>query len=160
MSAPRQSLHHPSHRPAASNLRIERWQRRALYASVALLTLSGLVWIFAHYFWRPVTQFGEGVSPLEPLSMKLHGAAAIALFFFVGSILNGHIRRALKTRRNRLTGWSMAALLTVLTLSGYALYYLASENSRSLWSLVHWIPGCLLALALALHVRVGRRTAR
>ena len=90
--------------------------------------------------------------------MKLHGAAAIGLFFFVGSILNGHIRRALKTGRNRASGWSLAALLTALALSGYGLYYVASENSRPLWSLMHWIPGCFLVAGLALHVIIGRRS--
>ena len=140
-------------------LRIERWQRRALYASVALLAGSGLAWILAHYFWRPVTQFGEGVSPLEPWTMKLHGAAAIGLFFFVGSILNGHIRRALNSGRNRWSGWSLVALLSFLTITGYGLYYLAGEATRPIWSLAHWIPGCLLAGALALHVMIGRRSA-
>ncbi len=158
MQTPKHSLHRPSRVSIPTTLQLERWQRRAVYLSMTLLTLSGAAWIAAHYFFRPVTQFGETVSPLEPWSMKLHGAAAIALFFLLGSLLNGHIRRALRSRRNRVSGWSMVVLLSALTLSGYGLYYLASEASRPFWSLLHWIPGCALAALLALHVFLGRRS--
>ena len=142
-----------------AGLRLERWQRRAIYATVGVLSLSGLVWIAAHFFFRPVTQFGESISPLEPWSMKLHGAAAMGLFFLVGSILNGHIRRALRTGRNRVSGWLMVGLVALLTVTGYGLYYLAGETARPVWSLLHWIPGCALAGGLALHIFTGRRNA-
>lgn len=158
MQLPKHSLHRPSRVAIPASLQLERWQRRAIYLSVLLLTLSGAVWLAAHYFFRPVGQFGETVSPLEPWSMKLHGAAAIALFFLLGSILNGHIRRALRSQRNRLSGWSMVGLLSALTLSGYGLYYLASEPTRPLWSFMHWIPGCALIALLVSHVFVGRRS--
>ena len=124
---------------------------------MALLTLSGMAWIGAHYFFRPLTQFGETISPIEPWSMKLHGAAAMAGWFFFGSLLNGHIRGALRIKRNLASGWMMIALISLLTLSGYGLYYLAAESSRPFWSVIHWTIGCTLALGLAMHITLGRR---
>ncbi|MFC3107726.1 DUF4405 domain-containing protein [Undibacterium arcticum] len=153
------SLHHPS-APRPVSLKLERWQRRALYGAFALLTLSGLLWLLAHYWWRPVGEYGETISPLEPWAMKLHGAAAMLALFLVGGILNNHIRRALKSRRNRSSGWAMVALLALLTLSGYALYYIAGEQSRPLWSVLHWIIGLGLPLLVLLHIVLGRRSAR
>lgn len=135
---------------------MERWQRRSVYLTMALLTLSGLAWLVAHFFLRPVTEFGESVSPFEPWSMKLHGGAAMALLFLLGSMLNNHIRRGLRARRNRRSGWSMVALTALLVLTGYGLYYLAGEVSRTAWSWVHWVIGVVFAAGLPLHVWWGR----
>jgi hypothetical protein len=157
---PKNSLHHPGLRAHVMRFRLERWHRFSLYGISGLLVASGILWLLARYFLRSAGEFGETVHPLEPWAMKLHGAAAMATLFFVGSLLNNHIRRAHHARRNRYSGWSMATLLAWLTLSGYALYYLASEASRPLWSAGHWIPGLLLPLLLVLHIFMGRRAAR
>ena len=154
------TLRHPSRTSAALSLRLERWQRRAIYFSTALLAVSGLLWLGAHFLWRPVTQFGEGISPLEPLSMKLHGAATLVFLFLIGTMLNTHIRRALRSKRNLWSGWAMLISIAALAASGYGLYYLASENTRSIWSLLHWIVGTGFAIGIVLHVFFGRRSLR
>jgi hypothetical protein len=138
------------------NVRLERWHRRCIYGITAWLTATGLLWLLAHYLLRPVGEFGEGVNPLEPWSMKLHGAGAMVALFFIGSLMNSHMRRALKAGRNLASGWSMIALLSALTASGYALYYVASEHSRPTWSAAHWIIGVALPLLLVLHIALGR----
>lgn len=154
------SLHRPSRAGTTVSLRLERWQRRAIYASVAVLAASGLLWLSAHFWWRPVTQFGEGVSPLEPWSMKLHGAATTLFLFLLGTMLNTHIRRALRGRRNLVSGWVVIALIIVLTFSGYGLYYLAGESARPIWSNLHWLVGLGFAAGIILHVYLGRRVIR
>ena len=156
MSTP--SLHRPSRRKLTASLRLERWQRQMVYLAVALLTISGAVWLLGHFFLRPQTEFGASISPLEPWSMKLHGAAAILLFFLFGTLLNMHIRLALRSRRNRRTGWMMLVMAAVLTLTGYCLYYFAGEQSRVFWSTVHWLLGVAFALGLVLHIVIGRRS--
>lgn len=159
-----QTNKHTLRRPARSHLppgmRLERWQRWAIYGSIGLLSVSGMVWIYAHFFLHSTTQFGETGNALEPWSMKLHGAAAMVTLFFIGSLLNGHIRRALRAGRNRLTGWGMIGMLGFLTVSGFGLYYLASENSRPIWSALHWGVGSALVFGLAAHIVQGRRTTR
>lgn len=141
-------------------LRLESWHRRSIYACVAVLFATGAAWLIARYFFRPVAEFGETVHPLEPLAMKLHGAAAMATLFFLGTLLNTHIRGALKTGRNRLSGWSMVASMAVLTITGFGLYYLASESNRPVWSAVHWLLGIAACLLLVIHVLLGRRRLR
>jgi len=138
------------------NVRLERWHRRCIYGVAGWLTATGLLWLLAHYLLRPAGEFGEGVHPLEPWSMKLHGAGAMVALFFIGSLMNSHIRRALKGGRNLVSGWSMIGLLSALILSGYALYYVASEQSRPIWSAAHWIIGLALPLLLFLHIALGR----
>lgn len=154
----------PSHKTAAAaharqhiNLRLERWHRRCIYASGAALLLSGAVWLLARYGLRAHGQFGETVHPLEPWAMKVHGASAMVALFFLGSLLNAHIRRALKAGRNLGTGWGMVATLALLILTGFGLYYVAGEADRPLWSLLHWGVGLWLGLLTALHIVLGRR---
>ena len=92
--------------------------------------------------------------------MKLHGAGAMIALFFVGSVMNSHIRRAIKAGRNLESGWSMIAVLLALVITGYGLYYLASENSRPIWSAVHWIIGLAFPLVLILHIVLGKKSSR
>lgn len=158
--------HHPSHVTTNAharervNLRLERWHRHCVYASCALLLLSGIAWLAARYLMRPVGQFGETIHPLEPWAMKAHGAGAMLMLFFLGSLMNGHIRRALKSGRNLVSGMAMIATLLALILTGFGLYYIAGEADRPLWSLTHWIAGLALGLLFAPHILLGRRHAR
>src|ERR1035438_4958026 len=94
------SLHRASSPLRLVDLRPERWQRWSIYCVSAWLVATGVLWLLAHYLMRPVTEFGESVHPLEPWSMKLHGAGAMFALFFIGSLANSHIRRAVKARRN------------------------------------------------------------
>ena len=138
------------------NLRIERWNRRWVYASIWLLLLSGVAWLIARHFLRPVGQFGETIHPLEPWAMKIHGAGTMLMLFFLGSLVNSHIRRALKARRNLVTGWAMICVMAALVLSAFGLYYLAVDASRPIWSLMHWVIGLGLAGLIVAHVLLGR----
>lgn len=139
------------------NLRIERWHRRAIYASFAALVLSGALWLVARYWLRPVGEFGETIHPMEPWAMKAHGAAAMLMLFFLGSLMNAHIRRALKAGRNMVTGLAMIAAMLALIVSGFGLYYLTDEGSRPGWSVLHWVVGLGGAVLFIAHVMLGRR---
>ncbi|NEX62813.1 DUF4405 domain-containing protein [Noviherbaspirillum galbum] len=146
------------HRRAAVHLRLERWQRYGVYATCGWLTLTGLLWIAAHFFWRVPGEFGETISPWEARAMQLHGIGAMLILFLAGGLLNMHIRRALKTDRNRTSGWGMIALLLALAFSGYGLYYLTNEVTRPAWSTVHWVIGVGFPLLLFVHVVLGRKS--
>lgn len=154
----RHGVQPPSHSLRQVSLRLERWQRRCIYAVLAWLTATGMLWLLAHYFMRSVGEFGERIHPLEPWSMKLHGAGAMAALFFIGSLLNLHFRRAIKSGRNLLSGWAMIVFLAALAISGYGLYYLASEESRPLWSIAHWVTGLVLPVLTVLHIVLGRKS--
>ena len=156
-----------SHKPASAaqarhhiNLRLERWHRRCVYASGAALLVTGAAWLIAHFFLRAQGQFGESVSPIEPWAMKLHGAGAMLMLFFLGSLMNSHVRRALKSRRNLASGWSMIATFALLTGTGFGLYYLAAEGDRSVWSATHWVAGLGMGALFVVHVRLGRAERR
>jgi hypothetical protein len=139
------------------NLRLERWHRTLLYAVFGLLWGSALVWLLAHYWWRVPGEFGPVPHPWEAPAMKWHGACAMLALFWVGSLFNSHIRRALKHGHNRSSGYGMISTLLWLTLSGYVLYYFVGETTRPLWSWLHAAPGLLLPGLIVWHIWYGRR---
>jgi hypothetical protein len=151
---------HRAKSAAHVNLRMERWHRRSLYAAVIALTASGMLWLTGHYFLRSPGEFGPTIHPLEPWSMRLHGAAALTMMFFVGSVLNGHIRRAWRAASNLTAGCSLIAVITLLTVTGYCLWYVAGESSRGTWSIIHWVLGLSFPQLLIWHIVRGRRSRR
>jgi cytochrome b561 len=150
------ATHHRHHHRVG--FRLERWHRRAIYSTGAVLLLSGVAWLVLRYFLRPASEFGETINPFEPWAMKLHGAAAMVTLFFVGSLVHVHVRRALKHGRNLATGWSMIGSLLFLVLTGYGLYYVAGESDRPVWSALHWVVGIAVAVLFVLHIVIGRRS--
>jgi hypothetical protein len=142
------------------NLRLERWHRRCVYFSWFVLLASGAAWLVARYFLRPVGQFGETIHPFEPWAMKVHGAGTMLMLFFLGSVMNSHIRRALRSGRNLASGWAMIGTMALLVFTGFGLYYLAGEGSRAQWSLVHWMVGLALPVLIVAHVLIGRASRK
>ncbi|MFZ6873159.1 DUF4405 domain-containing protein [Undibacterium sp. Di27W] len=157
MRTNKHSLHH---RPLASattqQFKLEAWHKYALYGLVAALFVSGLAWLLARYFLRVTGEYGESIHPLEHWAMQAHGALIIPLSFLMGGLLFQHMRRAYRAQRNRNSGWSMLLTLVWLALTGYALYYFASETLRPYWSVAHWGLGLALPFVLCLHIYLGR----
>jgi hypothetical protein len=128
-----------------------------IYAIFALLFATGVVWLVAKRWLATPGEFGETASPLAPLAMQLHGAAAMVFLVLVGTLLQGHVRQAWNARRSRLTGGGMLAGVALLVASGYGLYYLGGEETRAAVSLVHWAVGLVLPVWLVWHVRASKR---
>ena len=72
-----------------------------------------------------------------------------------GSVLIFHVARAWRLRRNRWWGAVFTASAAWLTLTGYALYYFASDANAAWLPIAHWLPGLLIPLAFVAHIRRG-----
>jgi hypothetical protein len=136
---------------------LSRRHQAWIYVTFGVLFFSGALWLAAHFALRGKGEFGETMSPLEPWSLKLHGAAAMLFLVLLGTLLPVHVRRAWNGRKARAQGALLLSLNGVLIVSGYALYYLAGEESRWIVSPLHWVVGLLLPVSLAWHVWEGRR---
>jgi len=138
-------------------IRLSLWNKRLLYSGTALLFGSGVLWLVLHYFGYTQGEFGNAPHPLEPLFLKLHGAAAMIFLMLLGSLLRVHIPRGWTSEKNRVLGTVLGAFNLLLIVSAYALYYLANEETRPWISATHWILGLALPLLLVVHIIVGRR---
>lgn len=138
-------------------LRLLPGQRKALYVSTGALWLSGALWLLYHYFMAVNSPFGPTPNPLEQWWLRLHGLSAMAALLAVGSVLPYHAHRAWTLNKNRALGFALLSALAWLTLTGYALYYFATDSNQHWLPLLHWIPGLALPLLLTMHILQGRK---
>lgn len=126
-----------------------------MYLATAALVISGAIWLVLHYFMVKQGEFGPTPHPAEPWMLRIHGAAAMAALIVYGSLLPIHVRRAWAVRRNVVLGISVICFMLLLTVTGYLLYYAASEELRPIISAAHWILGLAVPLLLWWHVASG-----
>lgn len=105
-------------------------------------------------------EFGPQTHPLEPWSLKLHGAFAFAVIWVFGLLWGVHVTTAWPLGRRRWSGGVMTGVLWWLTVSGYLLYYVSDETARSLISLLHWTVGLAGPLVFFWHRYRRRRGGR
>lgn len=131
--------------------------RAAAYAIVAATWLTGIAWLALHFFAQRQGEFGAAPHPLEPWSLKLHGASAFASLLLAGAVWSTHILPAWHQRRRPASGLTVAATFALLIATGYLLYYAGDDALRARVATAHWVVGVLFPLLLVLHV-VRRRT--
>ncbi|GAB3628880.1 hypothetical protein [Pandoraea terrae] len=124
-----------------------------MYLIIAALFATGTLWLYVH-----MTRVDDAMpSPLEPWAMKLHGAAAMGILYFAGTMLHGHMLHGWHNRRNRLAGGVTALVFGMLAVTGYGLYYFGGDAVRSVTEWGHWIAGFGTPPLLFWHIVTGRR---
>ncbi len=141
----------------ARGFKISTPLRRALYASLGMLFVSGVAWLVLHYFFASETDYGVVPAPYEPLTLQIHGVLVPIFMLVFGALFPIHIRKAFKARKNLLTGLCMLSALFVLIATGYLLYYSGNETMRSISSIGHSIIGLAIAPLLCIHIIRGRK---
>ena len=141
--------------PRPDSIRLKRLQRYSLYAVLALLFLSGVAWTYWNYL---AASPGDFETSGKAWTMKIHGAAAMAVLVLIGMLLSGHVRFAWRARRNRANGSVFLGAFAVLTITGYGLYYAGGEMLREWTSWIHLALGLALPILLLIHIFLGRRT--
>jgi len=138
-------------------MRLSHGHLRWVYASAIALFASGVLWLLFHYFVQVHGELGDRPHALEVWWLRLHGAAAMLMLAVLGSLLPIHMRRGWHQRKNLVPGISLSALALLLIISGYALYYFGSEETRPWISAFHWVLGLGAPLLLVWHIASGRR---
>ena len=135
----------------AARMRLPANLRLSLYGTGALVALSGIAWLWGHYF------AGETLSRrVAAVSMEIHGGAMMLVLVLVGSAAALHAPTGWREKKNRRSGALLASVLATLTATGFLLYYLGDERARAAASVLHWAVGLLSPVILAAHIRLGR----
>lgn len=132
-----------------------RRQRRLFYLAFVTLLLSGLFWAWLHRLDETETS-GSSWRGWTPRLMTIHGGAAVGFVLLLGTLLPGHVRHSWRAGRNRPNGVFFLSAVGVLTITGYALYYLGDETARRICSDIHFWLGVAFPLLLVWHIRSGR----
>jgi hypothetical protein len=137
--------------------RLIRWQRIALYLTGTLLLATGVIWLAVHYTIGAGR--GELPHPLEAWLLRMHGLAAFAGLFMAGVLAAAHIPQGWRLSRlrdwagQRTSGMALCVLGALTILTGYLLYYFASEGMRPALGWVHAGSGAAMVLLVASHRR-------
>ena len=134
-----------------------------LYGTSSALFISGVAWVILHRVSLAHEDATRNWSAaLEPWLLKLHGAAAMSFLVVLGALLPIHILKGMATRKNLVSGLVLLGLTGLLTVTGYALYYIGSDTARSFASLLHtWVGvGAPAFLIWHLFSHQGRPRAR
>ena len=139
-------------------LQLSRRHRLTLYLVSVVLLVSGAAWAWVHRL-DDAGQAGEALRQWKPWLLKVHGYAALGFVLLLGTLLTGHIRRSWHAHTNRANGACFLIAVSLLTLSGYTLYYLGDENWRNATSQFHLWLGLVAPALLFWHIRSGRNNA-
>jgi hypothetical protein len=145
--------------PNTRSARLARWQIWLLTISGTLLWLSGAGWLLLHYYGQVQGEFGVETNPLEPWFLRVHGLVMIPALLGFGGMFIVHIPKGWKDKDQRVAGVALTAVMGVLILSGYLLYYLGIEWLRDWTSFIHWAIGLALPAIFVWHY-LGRNAAK
>jgi hypothetical protein len=133
--------------------------RSLIYATLSALVATGALWALAHYFPAAAGMDERIAASVASLTMKIHGAAAMAALVLLGTLVCQHVPAGWKTTHNRTSGVLTLAAFSSLILTGYLLYYAGDETYRSLASNVHLALGLGLAVLVVAHVWRDEKTS-
>lgn len=139
------------------HVRMSRGQRVSVYLSVGALWLSGCLWLCLDQFFAKRGPFGVTPHPLQAPILLLHGVAAILSMYLFGWITARHALRWWPGRVRRLSGGALAALLAVLIVSGFALFFLIDDESQHIAAAIHEVLGLGVTVFAIQHWFFGRR---
>lgn len=137
-------------------LALTKWHEWLIYATTAVLLLTGVGWLLLERFGQVEGEFGAEPSSALPWLLMVHGAAAYAFVILSAMLVPVHMRLGWNASRNRPSGLLMVGISLFLALSGLALYYSSAERLRSLSSTSHWLVGLALPLLLVIHLVRGK----
>jgi len=141
-------------------LRLSRRHRAWVHGAFGLLFASGAGWWGLHRWFQVEGAFGAQPHPAEHWLMLLHGAAAMLSLVIVGTLVPLHMKGGWRARLNRANGVMLVAVVGLLTVTGYGLYYAGGESLRMAASGTHTALGLALPFALVWHIARGRRARR
>jgi hypothetical protein len=139
-------------------LQLHRAHRLLLYVISLTLFLSGIGWAWIQHL-DELGKAGDSLLQAKTGLIAIHGFSAMAFVLLLGTLLASHVRRAWLGRKNRPNGVFFLAAVSLLALSGYALYYLGNESVRAAVSRFHLWLGAAAPALLFWHILAGRKAA-
>jgi sulfite exporter TauE/SafE len=135
-------------------LRLDPRFRCSLFAALAVLFVTGAVWLVADQL--KAASDGELWQSVAANLLMVHGGTAMVTLLLLGALFPLHVRLSWRSRRNRITGTIMVTIGTILIATAFGLYYSGSETLRPWMSWIHTFIGLALPLFIGVHILIGR----
>jgi hypothetical protein len=126
---------------------------RVLNISVALMTLSGVVFAAMKYWMTSDDPFAVVNHPWQPHVLAAHVLLGPLAVFAFGWIFAGHVLPALAIKaRKGATGVALIVLIVLLVASGYLIQVSTGDATRQAFAVAHWISSGLFVAAYVVHL--------
>jgi len=132
-------------------------KRLAIYLVLGTLWLSGCMWLVLDEFFESRGQFGMTPHPWAPAILLVHGMVAILSMYLLGWVTARHVLRWWPGRLRRLSGAVLAAFFLLLSLSGFALFFLSDDRWQHLAATAHDALGLGITVFAIQHWFFARR---
>jgi uncharacterized membrane protein len=132
----------------------KRW---AIYLVLGTLWLSGCVWLALDQFFKPQGEFGRIPNPWEPAILLAHGIIAILSMYLLGWVTARHVQRWWPGRLRRVSGGVLAAFFVLLSVSGFALFFVSDDRWQHLAAVGHDALGLGITVFAIQHWFFARR---
>jgi hypothetical protein len=118
-------------------MRLRFWQKTAVFATTAIVGVTGLLWFVLH------DMIDDEPGELAHVLLILHGVSSYVILVVIGSLLPRHVRSGWVRRRNLMTGVTVTAVMAVLAVTGLGLYYGNEDlHAPARWLHVAFGLGC------------------
>lgn len=138
------------------------WEKAALSVLTAVVSASGLAYLWMKYFMVTDDPLAVVNHPLQPQMLSVHVLAAPALVLVFGIVYRSHVGKMLGAGQsaNRRSGLLVATTFLLMMASGYGLPVSTSDALSRVLVVVHVASGVLFFLAYLVHLVVSFRVRR
>jgi hypothetical protein len=131
--------------------------RLAVYWTFGTLWFTGCAWLILNQWFESTGPFGRSPHPLEPALLLMHGILAVASLYLLGWVSARHVRRWWTGGVRRMSGGILAAFFAVLTLTGFALFFVSDDLWQHAAGTAHDVLGVAVTVFAIQHWVFARR---
>lgn len=137
----------------SNRIRLGSLHKVVSYSIWLILAITGVVWTWRQD-WLMTLPDDFSVNML-----KIHGVFAALSLIILGTLISTHMKAAYQRKRNRMTGLILLIMFSIMSASGYALYY-SPEAWHELIKWTHVWSGIAVIVLLPAHIFIGRTLQR
>ena len=128
--------------------------RYTIYLCAGGVWLSGCVWLILQEYFATAGEFGVTRHPWEPTLLWIHGVLSIGFAYVFGWIMARHASEAWRQHKRRVSGGLLTFIVVVLSVSGFALFFLTEPSWQTMSARLHEIIGLFVTAFAIEHWRV------
>jgi hypothetical protein len=126
---------------------------RFLHASVALMTITGVVFAVMKYWMKSGDPFAVVNHPWQPHMLSAHVVLAPLAVFAFGWIFAVHtLPKLANGAPNRISGIANIVLIALMVASGYLLQISTGDATRRAFAVEHWVFSGLFVGSYVAHL--------
>jgi hypothetical protein len=136
-----------------------RRPQAAVYLIMGGLWVTGCGWLLLDQFIATRGPFGKTPHPLEQPLLLIHGITSVLSMYLLGWISARHVLRWWRGRSRRLSGGALAAMIALLVVSGFLLFFVSDDQWQHAAALIHEVLGLAVTVFAIQHWFLYKRRA-